>query len=157
MATLHFLEQGFLARTRETTVLIGSPSTELTLDGAVLVNNHDERLTMRDITVTKHPSLMTIALPDATVLYIHGAMLVRGAKKHACNVLILADLKTAEKFITSLKPRLAVLPSGTLEQSRAIQKKTGIQTVIATPGTILNLKAYSALSSQQRLGAFTEI
>ncbi|HSU72952.1 MAG TPA: hypothetical protein VLJ21_03835 [Candidatus Binatia bacterium] len=151
MATLHFTPQGILFKTATATLGFGDDSG----DADIPMEGSDERFSVKDILVVRHAGGTTIALPDATVEYFPKTLKPKDAKAHPCNVLILGEHRDATKIIKAVNPRLAILHNGNLEHAREIQKSLGIQTIAANPGLVVNLKAYNALSSQQRLVSFT--
>ncbi len=72
------------------------------------------------------------------------------------------DTYSAIKLIEKVKPRLAVITHFGLEmlkadpiiEAREIQKQTGVQTVAAKDGLVINPESYSARSPQARLSGF---
>lgn len=154
MATLHFTQKGILFKTATATILFGEGSEQA--DAKLPLEGADERFSVKDSLVKRHAFGTTFALPDATIEYFPKTVKPKDAKTRRCNVLILGQHIEASKIIKAVSPRLAILHDGNIEHSRDIQKSTGIQTISAGPGTVVNLKAYNALSSQQRLASFTE-
>jgi hypothetical protein len=154
VATLHFTPLGILFRTATAIVAFGEDTGKT--DAEVPMIGVDDRFSVKDVFIKRHPGGTTIALPDATVEYFPKTLPSREAKKYPCNVLILGEHRDATKIIKAVQPRLAILHNGNLEHARDIQKALGIQTIAANPGVVVNLNAYNALSSQQRLGAFTQ-
>lgn len=154
VATLHFTPRGILFKTDSTSLLLGEGSEST--DEKIPFEGNDERFNVKDILVKRHVFGTTLALPDATIEYFPKTVKPKDAKKQTCNVLILGEHRDATKMIKAVNPRLAILYDGNLEHAREIQKATGIQTISSSAGTVVNLKAYNALSSQQRLIDFKE-
>lgn len=153
MATLHFQPLGILFKTATALVVLGESTDQV--DAEIPMEGSAETFSVKDVLVKRHAGGTTLALPDATVEYFPKTLKTKDAKHFTCNVLILGEHRDATKVIKAVNPRLAILHNGNLEHARDIQKATGIQTIAANQGLVVNLKAYNALSSQQRLVSFT--
>lgn len=151
MSVLHFAERGFLARAEDQSVLIGEGPVDQPITGIVRLEKIPDDAAFGVIRVKKCSFGIAIQLPDSTVVYAQQSFSAREAKSQRCDVLILAPGVPDEKTIKIAKPKLAILHKATLDRSREIQKKTGIQTIVAQAGTVVNLAAYSARSGQARL------
>ncbi len=93
-------------------------------------------------------------LSDCTIAHITGQISAREIKEYKADVLIL-QYEQSEKIISKLKPKLAILTNATLEKTREIHKKTGVQTITAKDNPTIDLFDYSALSEQKALSRFT--
>ncbi len=94
-------------------------------------------------------------LQDCTIAHITGQIEIKEIKEYTADVLILPPGQ-AEKILTKIKPKLAILTSSTLERARELHKKTGIQVITAKDNLVVDLYTYSALSEQKNLSKFTE-
>ncbi|MBI4145321.1 hypothetical protein HY493_03890 [Candidatus Woesearchaeota archaeon] len=151
MSVLQFAERGFLARAEDQCVLIGEGPVDQPITGIVRLDRIPDAASFGVIRVEKLPCGLSIQLPDSTVVYAQQSFSAREAKSQRCDVLILAPGVSDEKAVKVAKPKLAILQNSTLDRSREIQRKTGIQTIVANAGTVINLAAYSARSGQTRL------
>ncbi|MEK6849488.1 MAG: hypothetical protein AABY01_02875 [Nanoarchaeota archaeon] len=147
MVTLRFSNRDVIVQLKDVSVIIKNDKT-----CSILPEGKPEQKEWKGVTVTTHPKAVYVAVPDSELLYVPENMTVKDAKKLSCSVLVLSAPQ--EKLAKALNPRMVVLLQSTTETSRAMQKATGIQTISVDNNSALNLAAYNALSSQQRLGQF---
>ncbi len=152
MARLHFSPRGMLAQST-TNVLLGEGPVEPIPQHIIPLSGPEETFTFGNVTVARHTSGLRLALPDAVIEYLQNAP--KKPTLHACNVLVLAPSVPAERLLQVIKPRLAILHSGSLERARELQKMTGVQTIASGEHTVIDIADYNALSNQQKLSAFT--
>jgi hypothetical protein len=107
-------------------------------------------------TLTKKSGII-YKLADCTIAHITGKVEPKEIKEYQAEVIILPPSQ-AEKIITKIKPKLAILTAGkdTVYIARELQKKTGIQTIAAKDNLTVDLYAYSAMAEQKPLSKFTE-
>jgi hypothetical protein len=152
MAVLHFSSRGMLAEGL-TNVLLGEGPVGPIPQHIIPFHGPEETLQFGNVTVSRHAVGLRLALSDVTIEYFQQAP--KKPTAHACNVLVLDPGVPAERLLKLIKPRLAILHSGSLERARELQKSTGIQTIAAGEHAVIDVRDYSALSSQQRLTEFT--
>ena len=153
MALLQFTNQGILVKSKSTTLLLGANSTEEKVDGTIFPDGRPEKQVIGDISIEKYTAGVILRLPDSTIEYIHTKMNARDAKNHKCDVLILATPQLAEKMVEAIKPNLAIIPGATLDKARELNKQSGVQTIKADNGAVVDLSDYNAHSKQSRLTA----
>lgn len=93
-------------------------------------------------------------LSDCTIAHITGQVSAREIKEYKADVLILQH-EQSEKIIAKLKPKLAILTNASLEKTRELHKKTGVQIITAKGNPTIDLFDYAALSEQKALSKFT--
>ena len=145
MAILRFSKQGMLANG----ILVGHGPFPDAPEHIVRIEGAFETLRLGDATVERHPAGVRVQLQDATVEYLHA--MPQLLKEHSCNVLVVAGGVPVKRLVKSLEPRLLILHNRTTDEARTLQKELGVQTIAADEHTVVNLAAYNALSSQQRL------
>jgi len=103
-------------------------------------------------------------LGDGVVSYVAEPLDVREVGAYQGDVLIVSMQRNVEKIIEKLKPKLVVLTRFDKESvqknpvylARDLQKKTGVQTIAAQDGLLVDLYSYGALAEQKSLKKFTE-
>ncbi|MBI4146081.1 hypothetical protein HY489_01965 [Candidatus Woesearchaeota archaeon] len=110
-----------------------------------------------NVEVVSLPGGVVFRLTDGRVSYVFGAV----SKELSADVVVVASGKP-EVVIKKLRPRLAVLTHFSASQlqanpvyvARELQKKTGVQTIAAHDGLVVDLLAYGAVSEQKSLSKF---
>ena len=99
-----------------------------------------------------------IVVPDARIAYVIDS--VQPTEVGACDVLVL--VKRDESLIEKTKPKLVILTgfdskeweANPVYAARDIKAKTGVQTIAAEDGLVVDLASYGAVSEQKSLGKF---
>src|SRR3989338_2737738 len=99
-----------------------------------------------------------IVVPDARIAYVIDS--VQPTEVGACDVLVL--VKRDESLIEKTKPKLVILTgfdskeweANPVYAARDIKAKTGVQTIAAEDGLVVDLVSYGAVSEQKSLGKF---
>ncbi len=94
-------------------------------------------------------------LSDCTITHLTAKPETKEIKEYAADVIIL-QTNNAEKIITKLKPKLAILMRAEVYKARELHKKTGVQVIAAQDGQTVDLYAYSAVAEQKALSKFTK-
>ena len=166
------LEAGFLIKTANSTLLVdpgpgaARALAELKIQSVneIIISDqnkaHDAPIIKKsgttEVTITKKEHGTIFTLPDFTIAYIFDKI-PKEVDQYRADTVILVTRQ--HSILEKLKPKLAILTGfdkDTLDENpvylaREIQKKTGVQTIAAHDGLIVDLRSYSAISEQKHL------
>ena len=170
-------EAGFLIKTANSTIIIDpGPGAARTLAELKILSvneiiisqpnkGHDANLIKKhgtsEIRITKKDHGTLFTLPDFTIAHIF-SHIPKDIDHYKADTLILATRQ--DNLLEKLKPKLAILTGfeknaldeNPVYRARELQKKTGIQTIAAHDGLMVDLRSYGAVSEQKHLSKFTK-